>query len=154
MTPTPNPAQPSAFEATFRRALQRLADKDVAAWVSMWADDGAMEFPYAPPGYPARLPDKAAIRDYMRDYPATVDIKTFAIDAFHHTQNPDVVIVEFSVEGRAIPTDRPYSMRYVGVITLRDGAIINYRDYWNPMVAAVAFGGPEALTAAFAAGAS
>ncbi len=140
----------SAFAATFERGLQSLVDKDVTGWVSMWAEDGVMEFPYAPPGYPQRLDGKAAIADYMRDYPATIEIASFTVEAFHQTVNPDVVIVEFSVDGRAVKTGRSYTMRYVGVITLRDGKVVSYRDYWNPLVAAAALGGADALVAAFA----
>lgn len=150
MTDSSRPGPDSAFAATFRRGLESLVAKDVAGWVSMWAEDGTMEFPYAPPGYPQRLDGKAAIRDYMRDYPSKVEIKTFTIDAFHQTVDPSVVIVEFAVDGRAVQTDRPYTMRYVGVVTLRDGKIMAYRDYWNPLVAAAAFGGTDAVIAAFA----
>lgn len=146
--------QAGAFAATFRRGLKSLVDKDMKGWTSMWAEDGSMEFPYAPPGYPARLDGRAAIDDYMRDYPAKVDIKTFEVEAFHQTTDPDVVIVEFSVEGRAVQTDRPYAMRYVGVVTLRDGKIITYRDYWNPLAAAAALGGLDAMVSAFAGKAS
>ncbi|XXY53621.1 nuclear transport factor 2 family protein [Sorangium sp. So ce269] len=143
-----------AFEATFRRGLQSLADKDVKGWTSMWADDGSMEFPYAPPGYPQRLDGRAAIDDYMRDYPTKVDIMSFTIEAFHTTTDPNVVIIEFSVDGRSVEIGRPYTMRYVGVVTLRDGKIIKYRDYWNPLVAAAALGGLDAMVDAFSGKAS
>ncbi|WP_437674509.1 nuclear transport factor 2 family protein [Sorangium sp. So ce131] len=138
------------FAATFRRGLERLVNKDTAGWVSMFAEDGAMEFPFAPPGYPERLEGRAAIAEYMRGYPDIVDLASFHVEAFHQTVNPDVVIVEFSTSGRAIPTNRPYTMRYVGVITMRGGEIVNYRDYWNPLVAAAALGGAEAMVSAFA----
>lgn len=139
----------SGFAATFRRGLQSLMDGDVAGWTSMWAEDGAMEFPYAPPGYPQRLDGKAAIDDYMRDYPATIEITSYTIDAFHQTVDPNVVVIELSVDGRAVKTGRPYSMRYVGIVTLRDGKIVNYRDYWNPLAAAAAMGGLDQMIAAF-----
>jgi uncharacterized protein len=150
MIDSSHPGHDSTFAATFRRGLESLVAKDVAGWVSMWAEDGTMEFPYAPPGYPQRLDGKAAISDYLRDYPSKVDIKTFTIEAFHQTVDPSIVIIEFAVEGRAVQTDRRYAMRYVGVVTLRDGKIVTYRDYWNPLVAAAALGGMDAMVAAFA----
>ena len=149
MTDAPRTGDDHPFAATFRRALERLVNKDTAGWVSMFAEDGAMEFPYAPPGYPERLDGRAAIAEYMRGYPDIVDLTSFHIEAFHRTVNPDVAIVEFSVSARAVPTNRPYTMRYVGVITLRGGEIVHYRGYWNPLVAAAAFGGADALVAAF-----
>jgi len=141
--------QDSAFAARFRRGLQSLVDKDVAGWVSMWTEDGSMEFPYAPPGYPQRLDGKAAIREYMRDYPDKIEIASFTVEAFHQTLDSNVVIIEFSVDGRAVETDRPYAMRYVAVVTLRDGDIVHYRDYWNPLAAITALGGADAMVSAF-----
>lgn len=37
-------------------------------------------------------------------------------------------------------------MRYISVITVRDGEIADYRDYWNPLAVAAALGGAEELT--------
>ncbi|XKK38353.1 nuclear transport factor 2 family protein [Nocardiopsis sp. ARC36] len=31
-----------------RHGLRLLLDKDIAAWVALWAEDGLMEFPFAP----------------------------------------------------------------------------------------------------------
>jgi hypothetical protein len=38
------------------------------------------------------------------------------------------------------------------VVTVRDGEIRHYRDYWNPLAAAEAMGGSADLNAAFAGG--
>ena len=35
------------------------------------------------------------------------------------------------------------------VLTVRDGQILRYRDYWSPLAAATALGGLEELTSAF-----
>jgi ketosteroid isomerase-like protein len=149
MTNTPSSGHDSAFEAIFRRALQGLADKDIAGWVSMFAEDGAMEFPFAVPGAPPRISGRDTIRDFMRDYPKKVEIATYDVEVFHHTADPNIVIVEFSIEGRALETGRAYSMRYIGVVTLRGGEIINYRDYYNPLAAAAALGGVDAVAALY-----
>lgn len=62
---------------------------------------------------------------------------------FHHAG--DVMIAEFSVEGSAVTTGRPYNQRYISVVTFRDDKIVTYRDYWNPVVAIEALGGVEKL---------
>ena len=59
----------SAAESLLFDALEGLKQGDVKPWVDMFHDDGVMEFPFAPPGYPARLDGKAAIADYVRTYP-------------------------------------------------------------------------------------
>ena len=30
-------------------------------------------------------------------------------------------------------TGAPYEQSYVSVLTVRDGLIVRYRDYWNPL---------------------
>jgi ketosteroid isomerase-like protein len=60
------------------------------------------------------------------------------------------VIFEFSCSGEGVATGAPYNQLYVSVVTLRDGRIAHYRDYWNPLVVLTALGGTEAAAAAYA----
>ena len=93
-----------------------------------------------------------AVAEYLRDYTDHVDLRAITSRTVHQTVDPDVVVVEFEVAGTAVRTGRPYRMRYIAVITVRDGEITGYRDYWSPLAAAEALGGAEDLTA-FAGGA-
>lgn len=52
----------------------------------------------------------------------------------HRTIDPDVAIVEVEGFGVGLPTGEPYEQRYVCVITTRNGRIVRYKDYWNPVV--------------------
>lgn len=115
------------------RALQLLLDKDMAGFAGLWAVDGVMEFPFAPPGYPSRLEGRAAIEDYLRDYPEMLDIQGFPKQVVHQSTDQDVVVVEFDAEGVVVATGKPYRFSYIAVITTRDGEIVSYRDYWNPL---------------------
>lgn len=115
------------------RALQLLLDKDMTGFAGLWAEDGVMEFPFAPPGYPSRLEGRAAIEDYLRDYPKMLDIQGFPTQVVHQSTNPDVAVVEFDAEGVVVATGKPYRFSYIAVITVRNGEIVSYRDYWNPL---------------------
>ena len=53
---------------------------------------------------------------------------------------PDGFVLETSCEGVATHTGKPYNQQYISVITLRDGHIVHYRDYWNPLVVLEAMG--------------
>jgi ketosteroid isomerase-like protein len=132
------------------RHLALMLDKDMTGWVDLWADDGIFEFPFAPPGFPTRLEGKEAIREYIKDYPKHIDLAAFHDVQVHPTLDPDVLVVEMRAEGRIVATGKPYDMSYIAVITVRDGKLAGYRDYWNPLKALEALGGAEALTAAFA----
>jgi uncharacterized protein len=115
------------------RALQLLLDKDMAGFAGLWAVDGVMEFPFAPPGYPTRLEGRAAIEEHLRDYPEMLDIQGFPKQVVHQSVDEDVAVVEFDAEGVVVATGKPYRFSYIAVITTRDGEIVSYRDYWNPL---------------------
>ncbi|MEW2087111.1 nuclear transport factor 2 family protein [Streptomyces sp. NPDC005283] len=128
----------------FRRGLELLLAKDIEAWVELWAEDGVCEFPFAPPGAPRLLEGKSAVHAYMAHYPDHVDLSGFPYLEVHRTEDPEVVIVEMRAEGRAVATGKPFEMSYVVVVTVKDGLITRYRDYWNPLVALDVAGGGDA----------
>jgi ketosteroid isomerase-like protein len=132
------------------RALDRLLAHDMAGFANLWAEDGVLEFPFAPPGYPRRLEGRAAIAEYLRGYPDLVDIREVTEKTVHETADPEVTVVEFEVTGVAVATGKPYRLGYIAVLTVRDGEIRHYRDYWSPLAAAEVLGGADQLLTAFA----
>ncbi|MFF5515404.1 nuclear transport factor 2 family protein [Streptomyces coeruleorubidus] len=117
----------------YRHSLRLLLEKDIDAWVGLWAEDGVMEFPFAPPGRPRRLEGKEAVAAYMRPYPDHIDLHDFPDLRIHRTTDPETIVAEMRGVGRLVKTDSPYDMTYVAVVTVRDGLIASYRDYWNPL---------------------
>nr|WP_245997529.1 nuclear transport factor 2 family protein [Streptomyces armeniacus] len=117
----------------FRYGLRLLLDKDFDSWVALWDEDGICEFPFAPEHAPSRLEGRAAVAEYMREYPRQIDLQAIPYLEIHHTSDPHTVVVEMSATGRMVVADAPYEMSYIIVVTVRDGRITRYRDYWNPM---------------------
>ncbi|MFJ1708104.1 nuclear transport factor 2 family protein [Kitasatospora sp. NPDC088346] len=117
----------------YRRSLRLLLDKDIPAWVGLWAEDGVMEFPFAPPGWPGRLDGREAIAAYMRDYPDHIDLHDFPDLRIHRTTEPGTIVVEMRGVGTPVETGSPFDMTYIAVVTVRDGRFTSYRDYWNPL---------------------
>lgn len=118
------------------RALHLLLRHDMAAFAELWAENGVLEFPFAQPGSPQRVEGRAAVREYLRDYPDLLDVREIPERVVHRTEDPDVVVVEFTANGVVVATGTPYSMRYIAVITVRGGEVQHYRDYWSPAAAA------------------
>ena len=130
----------------YRHSLRLLLDKDIPGWTGLWAEDGVMEFPFAPPGRPQRLEGREAIAEYMRPYPDHIDLHDFpeADLRIHRTVDPRTVVVEMRGVGRLVQADRPFDMTYIAVVTVEDGRFTSYRDYWNPLAVlepGVAFSG-------------
>jgi ketosteroid isomerase-like protein len=117
------------------QALDLLLKKDMAGFAGLWAEDGRMEFPFAPQGWPKEVNGREAVHDYLRDYPKMIDVQEVAWQLVHRTADPDVTVAEFDLRGQVVATGKPFLNRYVVVITARDGQIVEWRDYWNPRVA-------------------
>ena len=117
----------------FRHGLRLLLDKDIDAWTGLWSRDGVMEFPFAPPGWPARLEGREAVAAYMRHYPDHVDLRDFPELRIHQTTAPETIVAEMRATGRPVRTGGPFDMTYIAVVTVRDGLIVSYRYYWNPL---------------------
>ncbi|MEU2405859.1 nuclear transport factor 2 family protein [Streptomyces rubiginosohelvolus] len=126
----PAPTSPADL---FRHSLRLLLDKDIPAWIALWAEDGVMEFPFAPDGWPRRLEGKEAVADYMRHYPDHIDLHDFPELRIHRTTDPQTVVVEMRGVGRLVESNDPFDMTYIAVVTVRDGHFTSYRDYWNPL---------------------
>jgi ketosteroid isomerase-like protein len=124
----------SPIEA-FQQALSAVQTGDVRAWLDLCSDDVVFEFPFAPPGRPSRVEGKQALGEYLAAVPSRIQFDQLSNLETHQTVNPDVAIVEMTATGRVKDTGEPYEMSYVVVLTVRDGRIAHYRDYWNPLKA-------------------
>lgn len=124
---------PMAPAELYHHGLRLLLEKDIPGWIDLWDEEGVMEFPFAPPGWPKRLEGRQAVADYMRDYPDHIDLHGFPEVKIHQTTVPETIVVEMRGVGRLVATDSPFDMTYIAVVTVHDGRIASYRDYWNPL---------------------
>ncbi len=119
-----------------------LVGHDMEQWIGLFAEDAVVEFPYAASvGVAGQLAGKAAIDGYFRGTPGTFRELRFRDLRLHACIDPELVIAE--VHGSAIvgPMDRRYEQDYVMVLRARGGAIVSYREYWDPTPALAAFDG-------------
>lgn len=127
-------------EKVFRRLLDLMLAKDMDAVADLWARDGIAEFPFAVGSSPRRLSGREEIRDYLSGYPDLMDMREVVALSVRRTDDPDTVILEWTSAGRTVRTSEPYRLDYIVVLTVRDGLITLYRDFWNPVAAAQAAG--------------
>jgi uncharacterized protein len=130
------------------RLLDSLRRNDMRTFADQWAPTGVMEFPFAPPGYRV-LRSREDVWAYVKDYSSQIRLDEVVEHRRHHTLDPDVVILEFSVQGVALQSGNDYRMDYISVITVAPDGIVHYRDYWNSLAAVAALGGVDALMAGF-----
>jgi ketosteroid isomerase-like protein len=135
--------------AVVEHALALLLAHDMTSFSSLWAEDGIIEYPFAASGYPDVVSGQAAVEKHLRGYPDVIDIRATPVVVIHETTDPEVVIVEFEATGLIVHNQYPYRMPYIAVITVRDGRILRYRDYWSPLKAQEAMGAEHSVPADF-----
>lgn len=122
-------------------------------FLELMSEDFVMEFPYARPGMKTRIEGLADVIPYLLTVAQGVSIDGVDNVTVHETRDPEVVIVEFEAHGRALKVDEPYDQRYISVIRTRDGRMVHYKDYWNPLQGLKAQRGSAAVDAFILGGA-
>ncbi|MEW2401044.1 nuclear transport factor 2 family protein [Streptomyces sp. NPDC046862] len=136
-------------QQAFKNHLDHLSSGRIPEWVDLFTEDGALEFPYAPKGFPTKTAGKEGLYEYMKNFPEHFKVE-FTDLRFHETVDPSLVIAEFKSRGTALSTDRPYNQTYISVVETKDGRISRYVDFWNPLVGMEALGGsPADMASAF-----
>ena len=96
---------------------------------AMYADDVAMDFPFAPEGHTRRLEGRDAILAYFGR------IKTFA-DGFSLgepsvVETPDGLIARYPGSSTFKATGLPYAQEYILFMTVQDGRILHLTEYYD-----------------------
>ena len=136
-----------SFPAMLRRVLGHRLKPDAETFPDMFAVDGVLEYPYAPPGLSTPINGRDAIVANFQKLRKVLRIDGVADVSEIGTIDPNVVVLEFSGRGEGLISKEAYDQRYIVVIRLRDGSISHYKDYWNPIALLRAVKGGETTRA-------
>ena len=127
---------PSATPTDVLAQRRRLIlSGDAGGFADLFAPDGVIEAPFAPPGAPARLAGREAIREYSRHVMASpLRLEDFEVAELYQTQDPEVVIVEMCTKGTVTTTGQSFAATSIQVLRIRDGQIVLFRDFADPRV--------------------
>jgi hypothetical protein len=121
-------------------------------FADLFAADGVLAYPFAPPGMPPEIAGREAIRGYFAGRHASREL--FAIDGvealIRETDDPEVVVTEITHHGWSRVAQAPYRFTALGVIRVRDGQIVRYDDYMDPIAMARLLGRVADLATALA----
>jgi ketosteroid isomerase-like protein len=127
-----NEARYQEAQALLQRYTQSLFTKDIDGWMSLLDDNFVIEFPFAPQGRPNRIEGKANLHSYIQQVLNSIEFVGIVQQQIHLAADADVMIVEITVEGRAPSMEKIHTLKYIWVLTTKDGKLIHQRDYWNP----------------------
>jgi uncharacterized protein (TIGR02246 family) len=135
---------PSATPADVLAQRRRLIlSGDADGYADLFAPDGVIESPFAPPGAPLRLEGREAIREYSRHVMASpLRVEDFEVVELYQTQDPEVVIVEMRANATLTTTGQSFAATSIQILRIREGRIVLFRDFANPRILEDAIGGP------------
>jgi ketosteroid isomerase-like protein len=122
-----------SFALMLRGALGDRLDPDAVSFHEMFDPDGVMEFPFAYADLPRRIEGRAALAGHISMLATLITFDRMSEPTIIQTNDPDTVVLEFEGFGTGIATGEPYEQRYVSIIRTRNGRIVHYKDYWNPL---------------------
>jgi ketosteroid isomerase-like protein len=137
--------------ASPREVLDRLIDgvtnKKWDVLPGLYAEDTIADHPFRIPA-PTRLHGREGLREHFADaadLPLQMEAQNLVV---HDTTDPEVIIAEFDYAVRVSTTGRSFMIRTIFVLRVRDGQIIQSRDYSNHFALAQAFGRLPEIVAA------
>jgi len=135
---------------TAEQFLRATLSPDPGDMAEFYAPEVVIEMPFAAAGlYPARIETtREELRARFRAGTASRRYKSLGDVVIHETTDRGVVIIEYELHGEFTQTAEPFSLRFLMVLTIRDGQIVHSRDYSNPIVGAQVIGRLPELIAA------
>ncbi len=129
--------------------LRLLSAQQWEPWIALWAEDGELEFPYAPSGRRRLYQGKPHILAYMQGTSGKVAVDGIAYSRVLPMLDPRLACMELGIQGHVPTNGVRYDQTYVAMFETKGGQLWRYREYWNPLISMDAFGGREAWTNAF-----
>ena len=130
--------------------VRQMVAGEGVVFADLFAEDGVLRFPFAPPGMPRAIRGREAIRAARTSEAGSRSL--LVMDAVElvvrQTDDPEVVVTEIEHYGHSHALNGPYRFRALGVVRVRDGEIVSYDDYMDPIAMAALLGRTDELAAA------
>ncbi len=109
--------------------MAAIGAQDFVALEAVCQPDLLVELPYSNP--PQRLDGFAAYRAAVEP---SLEIFRFSLSvtALHEMTDPDALVAEYTSDGIAVPSGKPYRNVYIGIWRFRDGRVAGLREFFNP----------------------
>ncbi len=127
----------------------RLEAFDIHGFAELFAETGRQVMPFSPEGFPRTLEGRAAVFNQYRSMPDNFASMRFPDLVVHDMVDPSRFFTTYRGEIR-LKSGGSYNNTYAAVFVIRDGQIVEYHEYFDPIVLQRAFG--DALGASYNVG--
>jgi ketosteroid isomerase-like protein len=129
--------------------VRKMVAGEGVTFADLFAADGVLAYPFASPDHPRELRGRDAIRSYFAGLGSRQLFVMDGVEAvIRETDDPEVVVTEITHHGQSLVTGEPYQFTALGVIRVREGLIVRYDDYMDPIGLARLLGRTGELAAA------
>ena len=130
------PIAPTPSEV-FRRLVDGVADKRYDGLAELYAERTDVRHPMWPGGTPPLTSRDDLRRHFAAAAEAAAGVHVRAeVAAIHETQDPEVIVAEFEYRGSDAATGEPFAVPCIFVMRVRDGRIVESRDYIDHLASA------------------
>jgi uncharacterized protein len=123
---------------TVEQLMQAAISPAPGDMADCYAPDVVIELPFAVAGlYPSRIETtREELRARYQAGTSSRRYKGLRNVTIHETANPEVIVTEYELDGEMTASGESFSVRFVMVLTIRDGQIVHSRDYSDPIAGA------------------
>jgi uncharacterized protein len=141
-------ANPASPRAVFLALVNGVAEGRWDELPTLYAEQTHVVHPFDP-----LRPTALRTRDELREHFRPTDVgprlhRQPANITIHETTDPEVIVAEFEYQGTNADTGEPFALPAIFVLRVRNGEIVDSRDYFDHLAAAQVRGQLSALVAA------
>lgn len=118
-------------EEVFLKLVHGVAARDFDVLPELYAEQTDVRHPMSPYGDHPLLTRDALREHFGVNGPRVMDVVRFQPENIrvHQTTDPEVIVAEFDYVGTVLATGAPYRTPCIFVLRVRDGLIVESRDY-------------------------
>jgi ketosteroid isomerase-like protein len=141
-------AKPVSPREVFLALVNGVAEGRWDELPSLYAEQTHVVHPFDPLR-PTALRSRDELREHFRPTDVTPRLhRRPANITIHETTDPEVIVAEFEYQGTNVDTGEPFALPAIFVLRVRNGEIVDSRDYFDHLSAAQVRGQLNALVAA------
>jgi ketosteroid isomerase-like protein len=124
---------PKSARQVLAAFYQAMIDKSADDLADLYATDGLHLFPFTAPGFPPAFHGREEVRaGYHRVWDAApIKLSEITEVVTYDTADPDTIVGEWVSAGVLLPEAEPFQARGVLIVTVKDGEIVQMRDYMD-----------------------
>ena len=107
--------------------------KEYDAMLDLFDQAVIFEFPFISKQHPKQIEGREALQQHLEMLETMLVITSFTKPIIHVSADSPVFFAQFEGSGTLLADGKPYEQQYISVVELKDGKIVRYQDYWNPL---------------------